>query len=29
MFKPKTTIVGRLDNSSGEWIQTTTFAGTS
>ena len=23
MFKPKTTISGRLDNSSGEWIRTT------
>jgi len=23
MFKPKTTISGRLENSSGEWIQTT------
>ena len=23
MFKPKTTIAGRLENSSGEWIRTT------
>ena len=23
MFKPKTTITGRLENSSGEWIRTT------
>ena len=23
MFKPKTTISGRLENSSGEWIRTT------
>ena len=23
MFKPKTPISGRLDNSSGEWIRTT------
>jgi hypothetical protein len=23
MFKPKTTISGRLGNSSGEWIRTT------
>ena len=23
MFKPKTTIDGRLENSSGEWIRTT------
>ena len=23
MFKPKTTIPGRLENSSGEWIRTT------
>jgi hypothetical protein len=25
MFKPKTPISGRLDDSSGEWIRTTDF----
>ncbi len=23
MFKPKTPLIGRLENSSGEWIRTT------
>ena len=27
MFKPKTTISGRLENSSGEWIRTTDLRG--